>query len=77
MDTVKKAGVESEWTIDSAAIGSWHVGKRPDSRAQKTMRDHNLPYNNTAQQVIIYKFLKSCSINIYLMYILDNRRTFQ
>ena len=56
MDTVKKAGVESEWTIDSAAIGSWHVGNEPDSRAQKTMRNHNLAYNNTAQQVCVCTF---------------------
>lgn len=51
IDVVKSAGQSDQWTIDSAAIGSWHVGNSPDSRALSTMRKHNLEYNNTAQQV--------------------------
>lgn len=49
--TVNKTSQSDIWTIDSAAIGSWHVGKKPDSRALATMRKHDLPYSNTAQQV--------------------------
>lgn len=44
IDEVKKAGLESEWEIDSAAIGSWHVGREPDKRALETMKKHNLAY---------------------------------
>lgn len=51
IDEVKKAGVADQWEIDSAAIGSWHVGRNPDSRALATMKKHNLEYNNKARQV--------------------------
>lgn len=52
IDTVTKAGQLSKWEIDSAAIGSWHVGRKPDERAQKTMQKHNLAYDNRARQVL-------------------------
>lgn len=51
IDEVKKAGVADQWEIDSAAIGSWHVGRNPDSRALATMKKHNLAYSNKARQV--------------------------
>lgn len=37
--------------LDSAAIGSWHVGRNPDSRASATMKKHSLAYNNKARQI--------------------------
>ncbi|XP_031634633.1 low molecular weight phosphotyrosine protein phosphatase 1-like [Contarinia nasturtii] len=51
IDEVKKSNQESNWEIDSAAIGSWHVGKDPDRRALATMKKHNLAYNNKARQI--------------------------
>lgn len=51
IDEVKKANQESNWEIDSAAIGPWHVGKNPDHRALETMKQHNLTYNNKARQI--------------------------
>lgn len=50
-DEVRQAGLESEWEIDSAAIGPWHAGRNPDSRALATMQNHNLPYTNKARQI--------------------------
>lgn len=42
----------SRWAnVDSAAIGSWHIGRSPDSRALATMKKHNLPYTNKARQI--------------------------
>lgn len=32
---VHEAGLDAEYTIDSAAIGPWHVGQLPDSRMRK------------------------------------------
>lgn len=58
IDEVKKAGEESKWEIDSAAIGSWHVGRSPDSRAVATMKKHNLAYNNKARQIKANDFKK-------------------
>lgn len=51
IDEVKKAGEQSNWEIDSAAIGSWHIGREPDHRALATMKKHNLAYNNRARQI--------------------------
>lgn len=51
IDAIGKAGVEDEWEVDSAAIGSWHVGRNPDSRAMGIMSKYNLPYTNKARQI--------------------------
>lgn len=58
IDEVKKAGEESNWEIDSAAIGAWHVGKSPDNRALATMEKHNIAYNNKARQIKSADFKK-------------------
>lgn len=50
--------MESEWEIDSAAIGSWHVGRNPDGRAVATMKKHNLAYSNKARQIKTPDFKK-------------------
>ncbi|XP_066153644.1 low molecular weight phosphotyrosine protein phosphatase 1-like [Euwallacea fornicatus] len=47
----KEKGVEEQWKIDSAAIGAWHVGNPPDSRAIQTLKNHNVPYNGHARQI--------------------------
>lgn len=48
---MKKGNHEEKFHIDSAAIGSWHVGKKPDRRALETMKNHNLAYDNKARQL--------------------------
>ncbi|XP_055525296.1 low molecular weight phosphotyrosine protein phosphatase 1-like [Wyeomyia smithii] len=48
---ISDAGIGDQWEVDSAAIGAWHVGKQPDSRALNTMKEHNLSYNNRARQI--------------------------
>ncbi len=37
---LKERGLD--WSVDSAGIGSWHVGESPDSRARETMRLHGI-----------------------------------
>lgn len=51
IEAVSKQGLSDQFKIDSAAIGSWHVGRRPEHRAQTTMKNHSLAYSNTARQV--------------------------
>lgn len=51
IDVVSKQGLSDKFEVDSAAIGSWHVGRRPEHRAQDTMKKHSLAYSNTARQV--------------------------
>uniref|UniRef100_A0A182UZS7 DNA topoisomerase I n=1 Tax=Anopheles merus TaxID=30066 RepID=A0A182UZS7_ANOME len=48
---IDTAGVADQWEVDSAAIGSWHVGRSPDHRALATMKKHDLPYSNKARQI--------------------------
>ncbi|XP_050310959.1 low molecular weight phosphotyrosine protein phosphatase 1-like [Anthonomus grandis grandis] len=48
---VKDRGVESEWKIDSAALGGWHVGNPPDSRASKILKNHGISYQGRARQI--------------------------
>lgn len=51
IDAIGKAGVEDKWEVDSAAIGSWHVGRNPESRAMGIMSKYNLAYTNKARQI--------------------------
>lgn len=48
---MKKAGVQRDWEIDSAAIESWHVGNRPNPRAVAVMEKYYLAYDNRARQI--------------------------
>ena len=51
---VEKQGVGDEFEIDSAGIGSWHVGQLPDSRMRKCGAEHDYRFDSHARQ-----FLKS------------------
>ncbi|CAH1110168.1 unnamed protein product [Psylliodes chrysocephalus] len=48
---VKEKGISDHWVVDSAAIGSWHVGKQPDTRARQILKNHNISYNGKARQI--------------------------
>jgi len=51
---IKDRGIEDQWKVDSAAIGGWHSGSPPDSRATTTLKKHNVPYNGRARQVSMF-----------------------
>lgn len=36
--TAKQRGFDTQFTVDSAGLGSWHIGNPPDDRAQAAMR---------------------------------------
>ncbi len=49
---VTEAGRQAAFDIDSAATGSWHVGKPPDRRAIKVARHHGVDISNqTCRQI--------------------------
>ena len=48
---VDEAGLGSQFEIDSAGTGSWHVGERPDARAAMVARDHGVELDSRARQV--------------------------
>lgn len=48
---IKERNLESQWSVDSAALGPWHAGNKPDHRALSTLKKHNVPYDNRARQI--------------------------
>ncbi|KAK2160678.1 hypothetical protein LSH36_128g05018 [Paralvinella palmiformis] len=48
---VKEAGLEDKWYIDSAAIGTWHVGGRADSRAIKCLKTKGIETDHIVRQI--------------------------
>lgn len=59
---VKESGQTDKWDIDSAALGSWHVGNHPDYRALETMKKNHVNYCNRARQVCIYSGITDTNI---------------
>ncbi len=47
---VRADGRAGEFEIESAGLGSWHVGEAPDERAQAVARKHGVAVNGAAQQ---------------------------
>jgi protein-tyrosine phosphatase len=48
---VAASGRSGEFQIESAGVGSWHVGEVPDRRALATAKTHGLMLNGRAQQI--------------------------
>ena len=47
---VEKEGMSDDFFIDSAAIGSWHIGQLPDSRMRKCGAEHGYRFDSHARQ---------------------------
>lgn len=48
---VEEKGQESLFHIDSAGIGAWHVGQRPDPRMRSHGADHGYDFSSRARQI--------------------------
>jgi protein-tyrosine phosphatase len=48
---VRDAGLEDQIELDSAGLGSWHVGSRPDGRAAAAARARGIALNGRARTV--------------------------
>ena len=64
---VEKEGMSDDFFIDSAAIGSWHIGQLPDSRMRKCGAEHGYRYDSHARQ-----FQKSDFQHFDLIVVMDN-----
>ena len=64
---VEKAGLQDEFEIDSAGIGSWHIGQLPDSRMRKCGAEHGYNFNSHARQ-----FQKSDFARFETIVVMDN-----
>lgn len=47
---VEEKGLASQFYIDSAAIGPWHVGQLPDSRMRRCGAAHGYCFDSHARQ---------------------------
>jgi protein-tyrosine phosphatase len=50
---VDEAGLSDRFEIESAGTGAWHVGERPDARAEMVANQHGVLLLSTARQVTI------------------------
>ena len=48
---IKKQGIEDRFFIDSAGTGSWHVGKKADSRMRLAAKDRGVHITSKARQI--------------------------
>ncbi|XP_014282028.1 low molecular weight phosphotyrosine protein phosphatase [Halyomorpha halys] len=48
---LKEKGLFDQWRVDSAAIGSWHVGSKADSRAISVLERNNIEIKHRARQI--------------------------
>lgn len=48
---VERRGLEDMFEIDSAGIGAWHVGERPDRRMRSHGADHGYDFSSRARQI--------------------------
>jgi len=46
-----RAGVSGAFDVESAGTGAWHIGERPDRRAQQVARHHGIELPSIARQV--------------------------
>ena len=53
---IKDCGEEDKWIIDSAGIGSWHVGQLPDRRMRNAAKEHGYNLTMRARQVCTEDF---------------------
>lgn len=50
-EVAKQYGVADQWHAESAGTGSWHVGCSPDVRTMAVLRNHNIAFKHSAQQL--------------------------
>jgi len=50
-EVVRRHGIENDVVIDSAGIGSWHVGQLPDRRMRRHGEQHGYNFDSRARQV--------------------------
>lgn len=53
---LQERGLADKWLVDSAAIGPWHVGNKPDKRALSVLKSKNMDTDHRARQLKIKDF---------------------
>lgn len=55
-EAAKQKGVDNKWYAESAGTGGWHVGCSPDDRTMTVLRDNNIQFKHSAQQLTTEDF---------------------
>jgi len=48
---INHKGINNQFIVDSAGTGSWHVGKKADSRMRFAAKQRNIDITSTARQI--------------------------
>lgn len=48
---INKKGVDNQFNVDSAGTGSWHIGKKADSRMRFAAKQRNINITSIARQI--------------------------
>ena len=48
---ISDVGIANQFTVDSAGTGSWHVGKKADSRMRFAAKQRNINITSNARQI--------------------------
>ncbi len=51
-DMVKKAGLATRITVDSAGTGGWHVGEHAHRGTREVLKQNNIPYTGHSRKLI-------------------------
>lgn len=51
-DRVEKAGLSDRISVDSAGIGSWHVGESAHRGTLAILRENHIPHNGRSRQIL-------------------------
>jgi len=55
---INNKGIGKQFIVDSAGTGSWHVGKRADSRMRFAAKQRNINITSNARQIMADDFRK-------------------
>ncbi len=51
LDLLDQKGLNNRFIVDSAGTGSWHVGKKADSRMREAAKKRNININSRARKI--------------------------
>tara|TARA_Y100000589_G_C27139619_1_gene624068 strand:+ start:930 stop:1409 length:480 start_codon:yes stop_codon:yes gene_type:complete len=51
LDLIRKKGLQERFIVDSAGTGSWHIGKKSDSRMRIAAKERGIIINSKARQI--------------------------
>lgn len=69
---VRARGLDDEFEIDSAGVGSWHVGQLPDRRMISSGQKHGYQFGSRARQVSPRDFDHFDVVVVMDDYVMDN-----